>query len=75
MTEQRVVIAKIWIQRFVKLCWAYFFEYECEIAVNVKVIPYWNRIMKILWSQLEDMVLNDMWFQQDDAIDFFFLFL
>lgn len=45
----------------------YFFEDEAEIAVTVNGIRYRSTITKFLWPQLNDMDMDNMWFQQYGA--------
>lgn len=45
----------------------YFFENEVGQAVTVNGVRYRKMITDFLWPEIEDMDLDDMWFQQDGA--------
>lgn len=45
----------------------YFFENEVGQAVTVNGVRYREMITDFLWPEIEDMDLDDMWFQQDGA--------
>lgn len=45
----------------------YFFENEAGATVTVNGITYRNMLTSFLWPYLEDIDLDDVWFQQDGA--------
>lgn len=45
----------------------YFFQNEAGQAVTVNGVRYREMITNFLWPELEDMDVDDMWFQQDGA--------
>ncbi|XP_053949535.1 uncharacterized protein LOC128857797 [Anastrepha ludens] len=45
----------------------YFFQNEAGQAVTVISVRYREMITNFLWPELEDMDVDDMWFQQDGA--------
>lgn len=45
----------------------YFFENEAGQAVTVTGVRYREMITTFLWPELDDMNVDDMWFQQDGA--------
>ena len=45
----------------------YFFESEAGAAVLVNGLPYRITINEFLWPELEDMNVDDVYFQQDGA--------
>ena len=45
----------------------YFFEDETRKAVTVNGDRYRHMITQFLWPQLQDLNVEDLWFQQDGA--------
>ena len=45
----------------------YFFENENGIAITVNGIRYREMITNFLWHEIDDMDVEDIWFQQDGA--------
>ena len=45
----------------------YFYENEAGVAVSVNGLRYRTMINKLLWPELEDMDVDDVYFQQDGA--------
>ena len=71
-----MIIQKPLYQKSVTICcgfWAggiigtYFFENEDGAAVSVKLLLYRTMINEFLWLELEDMDVDDVYFQQDGA--------
>ena len=46
---------------------AYFYENEAKAAVSVNGLRYRTIINEFLWPELEDMDVDDVYFQQNDA--------
>ncbi|XP_075150474.1 uncharacterized protein LOC142224574 [Haematobia irritans] len=45
----------------------YFFQNEAGQTVTVNGVRYREMITNFLWPELDDMDVDDMWFQQDGA--------
>ena len=45
----------------------YFFENKAGAAVSVNWLRYWTMINEILWTELEDIDVDDVYFQQYGA--------
>jgi len=45
----------------------YFFENKAGQAITVDGVRYGEMITNFMWPELEDMDVDDMWFQQDGA--------
>ena len=65
MLQQRIEIVKIHYKNGEKK--SLFFENEAGAVVSVNGLRYQTMINGFLWPELEDMDVDDVYFQQDGA--------